>query len=90
VSNKVISSPVIHMVRRKMSVLDYFKPVSTWPAEKIREFLGQKESGEYNLVDVRQPSEYEQGHLPGAQLIPAGELPNRLAELDHNKPTIVY
>ena len=73
-----------------MSVLDYFKPVSTWSTEKIREFLNQKSSGEYNLVDVRQPDEYKQGHLPGARLIPLGELPNRLAELDSAKPTIVY
>jgi rhodanese-related sulfurtransferase len=73
-----------------MSVLDYFKPVSTWSAEKIREFLSQKSQEEYNLVDVRQPKEYEQGHLPGAQLIPVGELPNRLAELDPTKRTIVY
>ena len=73
-----------------MSILHYFKPVSTWPAEKIREFLNQKSPGEYNLVDVRQPKEYEQGHLPGAQLIPVGELPNRLGELDPTKPTIVY
>jgi rhodanese-related sulfurtransferase len=73
-----------------MSVLDYFKPVSTWSAEKIREFLNQKSSGEYNLVDVRQPEEYQQGHLPGAQLISVGELPKQLAELDPSKPTIVY
>ena len=73
-----------------MSVLDYFKPVSTWPAQKVREFLSQESQEEYNLVDVRQPKEYEQGHLPGAQLIPLGELPNRLAELDPTKPTIVY
>jgi rhodanese-related sulfurtransferase len=73
-----------------MSVLDYFKPLSTWSAEKIRMFLNQRRGGEYNLVDVRQPEEYEQGHLPGAQLIPVGELPNRIAELDSTKPTIVY
>lgn len=73
-----------------MSVLDYFKPVSTWSAEKIRMFLNQRRSEEYNLVDVRQPEEYKQGHLPGSRLIPVGELPNRLAELDPNKPTIVY
>jgi rhodanese-related sulfurtransferase len=73
-----------------MSVLDYFKPVSTWSAETIRKFLNQTNPGEYNLVDVRQPQEYEQGHLPGARLIPVGELPDRLAELDPNKPTIVY
>lgn len=73
-----------------MSVLDYFKPVSTWSAEKIRSFLNQRRSEEYNLVDVRQPEEYKQGHLPGSRLIPVGELPSRLAELDPNKPTIVY
>jgi len=73
-----------------MSILDYFKPVSTWPAQKVREFLSQESQEEYNLVDVREPKEYEQGHLPGAQLIPVGELPNRLAELDPTKPTIVY
>jgi len=73
-----------------MSIFDYFKAVPTWSAEKIREFLNQKSSGEYNLIDVRQPEEYEQGHLPGARLIPVGDLPNRLAELNPNKPTIVY
>jgi rhodanese-related sulfurtransferase len=73
-----------------MSILDYFKPVSTWSSEKVREFLSRKNQEEYNLVDVRQPEEYEIRHLPGAQLIPLGELPNRLGELDPNKPTIVY
>lgn len=73
-----------------MSVFDYFKPVPTWPAQKVREFLSQESQEEYNLVDVREPKEYEQDHLPGAQLIPVGELPNRLAELDPTKPTIVY
>ena len=73
-----------------MSLLDYFKPVSIWPTERIRKFLNQESPGEYNLVDVRQPEEYEIGHLPGAQLIPVGELPTRLGELNPNKPTIVY
>ena len=68
-----------------MSILDYFKPVSTWSAEKIREFLNQNSQEEYNLVDVRQPEEYKQGHLPGARLIPVGELPNRLGKLEPNR-----
>ena len=73
-----------------MSVLNYFKPVSTWPAEKVRLFLKEKNLEGYNLVDVRTPKEYEQGHLPGARLIPVGELADRLSELDLNKTTIVY
>ena len=73
-----------------MGVLDYFRPVSTLSAEKIRAFLNEKKPGEYNLVDVRQPQEYEGGHLPGAKLIPVGELEGRLKELDPKKPTIAY
>jgi len=73
-----------------VSVLDYFKPVSTWSAEKIRQFMKEKNPDQYNLVDVRQPEEYEKEHLPGAKLIPLGELKNRLSEVDPNKPTIVY
>ena len=73
-----------------MGIMNYFKPVSTWPAEKVRLFLKEKNLEDYNLVDVRTPKEYEQGHLPGAELIPVGELANRLSQLDPNKPTIVY
>jgi len=73
-----------------MSILDYFKPVSNWSPEKIRQFMKEKNPEEYNLVDVRTPKEYERGHLPGARLIPVGEVANRLSELDPNKPTIVY
>ena len=68
----------------------YFKPVSTWRADQVRAFLKGRSPDDYNLVDVRQPAEYEQGHLPGARLIPVGELPSRLHELDPNKPTITY
>jgi rhodanese-related sulfurtransferase len=73
-----------------MSILDYFKPVSTWSPEKVRQFLKETNPEEYNLVDVRTPKEYEGGHLPGARLIPVGEVANRLSELNPNKPTIVY
>lgn len=73
-----------------MRVIDYFKPVETMTAEEVRKFLQGRDSREYNLIDVRQPGEYEQGHIPGARLIPMGELPNRVTELDPGKPTIVY
>ena len=73
-----------------MDMLGYFKPVSTMTAEQVREFLKDNEPEEYNLVDVRQKKEYERGHIPGARLIPVGELPERLRELDPHKPTITY
>lgn len=73
-----------------MRILDYFKPVSTWSAEKARQFLKENDPDQYNLVDVRTPMEYETGHLPGARLIPVGELADRLSELDPGKTTIAY
>ena len=73
-----------------MSIIDYFKPVTGMTAEEVRELLNRKDPDKYNLVDVRQPREYERGHLPGARLIPLSELPARALELDPHKTTIVY
>lgn len=33
------------------------------------------------VLDVRQPDEYESGHVPGAALIPLDQLPDRLHEV---------
>ena len=38
------------------------------------------------LIDVRQASEYETGHVPGAWHIHAGSLADRLAELPRDRP----
>ncbi len=40
-------------------------------------------------MDVREPWEYNQGHVPGAILIPLGQLSSRLGELDPEKPVAV-
>ncbi len=38
------------------------------------------------LVDVREPMEFAEAHVPGALLIPMGRLTARLAELDRSEP----
>jgi rhodanese-related sulfurtransferase len=73
-----------------MDIMKYFRSLSSWSVDEIRKLLREKNPEEYNLVDVRQPEEYEQGHLAGARLIPVGELADRLDEVDPGKPTIVY
>jgi rhodanese-related sulfurtransferase len=38
------------------------------------------------IVDVREPGEYVGGHVPGATLVPMGQLSSRLRELPIDKP----
>ena len=45
---------------------------------------------DYILVDVRQPEEFEAGHLAGATAMPLGELPTRLEQISADKPALVY
>ncbi|MHB1785221.1 MAG: rhodanese-like domain-containing protein [Acidimicrobiales bacterium] len=46
-------------------------------------------SGGAALIDVREPAEYETGHVPGARLIPLGLLSDRLEDLRHQGPLYV-
>ncbi len=40
------------------------------------------------LLDVRQPDEYQAGHIPNATLVPLGELPRRVNELPRDREII--
>ena len=42
------------------------------------------------LLDVREPFEWEIARLPGATLMPLGELPARLGELDGHREVVTY
>ena len=42
------------------------------------------------LIDVRQPDEYAFAKIDGAKLIPLGEIPSRMSEIDPSKETIVH
>ncbi|MFC1974805.1 rhodanese-like domain-containing protein [Chloroflexota bacterium] len=40
------------------------------------------------LIDVREDWEYAEGHIPGAVLIPLGQIPDRLDEIPQDKTVI--
>jgi len=50
--------------------------------------LAMRDAGAF-VLDVRQPEEWSSGHIPGATLIPLGELPNRLAEVPTDQDVVV-
>ncbi len=46
--------------------------------------------GQVQILDVREPWEYALARLPGAVLIPLGQLADRVGELDAGRPVAAY
>jgi rhodanese-related sulfurtransferase/rubrerythrin len=67
-----------------------FSLVEGIDSEQAKQFLAEHPEGSYTLLDVRQPAEYEEEHLPGAKIIPLGQLADSLGEIDKGKPVIAY
>ena len=68
----------------------HFRPIPEWDSDHVRRYLDERDPETFTLLDVRQPEEYAQEHIPGAKLVPLGELPDRIGELDRTRATIVY
>ncbi len=61
------------------------------PVPQIDPFQAQSKLAENSaplLLDVRQPEEYQAGHISGAKLIPLPELNRRMRELSHSRAII--
>ncbi len=64
-----------------ISVVQEITPVEL--AERL------KQGDDFDLVDVREPFEIEIAAIPGATVIPLGELPDSLDQLDRNREIVV-
>ncbi len=71
-----------------MRWLQFLRPVKSIQADGARELLVR--DPDLQVVDVRQPGEYAQGHIPGARLMPVAHLGDKMDELDRNKPVLAY
>lgn len=61
--------------------------VSTISPDQLKKRL---EAGEkLTIIDVREPEEWNQGHIPEAKLIPLGQIASRSSELDPNQEIIL-
>jgi adenylyltransferase/sulfurtransferase len=61
---------------------------ASMPEISVTDLKGKLEAKEpFVLIDVREPHEHQICHIPQATLIPLGEIPARMAELD---PTASY
>ena len=73
-----------------MQLKKLFTPVGSMDADEAKAYMAGRREGDYTLLDVRQPGEYEDSHLPGAKLMPLPQLSDSYQELDSEKPTIVH
>lgn len=64
-----------------------FSEMSTRELETL---LAERAEGEFELVDVRQPQEYQAGHIPGATLLPLGEVERNLGQLPPDRDVVFY
>ena len=56
----------------------------------VQELKQMQENGEdFQLIDVREPNEYEAANL-GAELIPLGDVLNHVEEIDRNKKVVIH
>jgi adenylyltransferase/sulfurtransferase len=53
------------------------------------ELAARLKAGDVDLIDVREPNEWDIGRIPGARLIPMGEFPAAAAELDRTHDIVV-
>ena len=56
----------------------------------IEELEAMLKDGTAIVVDVRNQAAFDQGHIPGSRLIPAGEIVNHINELPRDKTIVTY
>lgn len=69
-------NPAEATVASRLAVVD----LAAWSADEV----------ELQLLDVRNPAEWERGHVAGARLVPLARLLKDAARLDPSRPTVVY
>ena len=73
-----------------MKWLQFLTPAKSLDFKETQNYIARHSGDEITILDVRQPSEYKESHIPGAKLIPLPVLSERLDELDPQKPVLVY
>ncbi len=62
----------------------------TLTSAEFNDYMRNHKEKNYQLIDVRQPAEYEQGHIPGAKLMPLSEVETKLFSLPNDRDLIFY
>ena len=76
------------------SVLDSWnahgRPLETVPQMRVAQLAEALQQGKVTVIDVRNPAEWDSGHIAGVPNIPLGYLADRLNEVPTDKPLVVH
>jgi rhodanese-related sulfurtransferase len=65
-------------------------PVGYYTIASVEKLKSQLEKPQTMLVDVREPSEYQYGHIPKAINIPLRTLAHNLDQIPRDRPVVLY
>ncbi|MDB9313787.1 rhodanese-like domain-containing protein [Spirulina sp. CS-785/01] len=87
-----LSMPAVDQATSSSPVPEFLKNIpqgfyTTFKTDKIKAQIKEEDAV---LIDVRQPSEYESGHIPEALNIPLRQLAENLDKIPKDRPVIVY
>lgn len=76
----------LHLIKDQTKYFTNIKMVEEITATELKSLM---DAGDVQLIDVRQPDEFAFAKIPGAKLIPLGEVISRMKELDPTREAII-
>ncbi|MEW6602526.1 MAG: rhodanese-like domain-containing protein [Nitrospirota bacterium] len=73
-----------------MKISDLFTRVDSLTVSETKKMMEEKGHDGLTLIDVREPAEYEAGHIPGALFSPLSHLADNLDKLDLSGTVVTY
>jgi rhodanese-related sulfurtransferase len=64
-------------------------PATAAPEITVEDYLRDAAGRRVQVIDVRETEEWAQGRMPGAVLMPMGDVARRMGELDRSAPVVV-
>jgi rhodanese-related sulfurtransferase len=86
--NTANNSAVVEESNDDTAEVQFVAPANIAPDAYVAEY--RDGGADHILIDVREPYEFDSGHIAGAVNIPLGELSNRLSEVPAETQVIVY
>lgn len=84
--NEVVESNVFEAIDRFLTSI----PNDYYTIQQVDKLKSMSKNKNALLVDVREPSEFNSGHIPGAINIPLRTLTQNLDQIPQNRPVILY